>query len=871
MAWLLAGCGGGGGGSSAGSAPDPAPGFSVSIDRTELRFSGDEGSRVEPKIIVGTGSGANVPTTAYFGGEDLGTAIDRVEAHINGTQAQFVVYPKAQLAAGEYSGKLKLSMCADTQCAQHFKGSPVDVAYTVSIAKGLKATPGSVDLRALSGASASATVNVQLPSGASSFSATTSASWLQVTNITPSSMTLVASSLAPGSYSEWVTVRALNRQQVIPVTYTVTADPSSVTTIVPDRTSMDFSTPVGYSSNAQQLKVTLPAWVKTVDTSVEYRTGWNWLSFVAGAGGDLKVVASAAGLRPGVYRADLVLRGTQVQSVTVPVTLNVLSADWQVSGTSTLTVDAASTTTSLNGQISIDVPNVPVQGWQASSDASWLTLSRTSGSLRTDKLGIAVNVPEMLKLPNARTYTADITLSLPNGNTPSTKFTVTLDKRLPELNYVSPHTRLPGESGKYTLRGSGFNAFANISQVLQVTGTTPASVVRVSDTQLELTLPPAQGDATFALPSNLGLKSDTVTLKTVAQPAIGYAAVPTQGYKGGMVFDAERKAIFTVNKTLGSLMRFSLNGSAWNVSSAAVTGADAVALSPDGKSVIVTVTTGHIKLFDPVTLAEQGSFKAGYVSGDTVNNLPRLAVRNDGKVLFAGYSGVNDGNGGMPYFDLVTQRFGNIGGAYNFGWAVASGDGSHINIVQSASYSPLPPMVSLDGGDMVAKVAPGGLTFWYEGAQSLRGERFAEGTYTVWDRDFNKIGKVVIPNTAYMGRTPVFSPDGKRLYVMAYDSTGLYNGSTSKPRVYVFDSSTRMVTSTDLPLLGSFDLPDYPTCNISAYECDTRALGTISPDGKTLFFLGDVNLVAVPVPTTLDTRVQAMRRLVLPASAPARR
>lgn len=68
---LLVACGGGGGGGSGGgssggggTSADPAPGFSVSIDRTQLRFSGDEGSVIPSQIIVGTGSGSNVPTTA---------------------------------------------------------------------------------------------------------------------------------------------------------------------------------------------------------------------------------------------------------------------------------------------------------------------------------------------------------------------------------------------------------------------------------------------------------------------------------------------------------------------------------------------------------------------------------------------------------------------------------------------------------------------------------------------------------------------------------------------------------------------------------------------------------------------------------------
>ncbi|MTV37616.1 PD40 domain-containing protein [Duganella radicis] len=756
-------------------------------------------------------------------------------------------------------------MCADTQCAQHFKGSPVDVTYTVSINKGLKVTPGSVGLTALAGVTASAKLVVQLPAGATSFTATTTATWLNISGVTASGMTLTAAGKAPGVYSALVTVSAANRQVTVPVTYNVGNNPASVNSITPERASLGFTAPAGYASTAQQMKVTLPAWATGLSSAVVYDSGSGWLSVNVDAAGALNLVASAVGLRPGNYAASLVLNGgPDVLPVSLPVSLNVLAPDWSVSGSSSFSVNAASTAAGLSGQISIDIPNLPVQTWQASSNASWLTLSRGSGALRTDKLGISVNVAEMLKLANGRTHTAAISLSVASGKADPTTFTVTLDKKLAELNFVSPHTRLPGEAGNYIVRGSGFDALADVSKALQVSGAVPAKVVRVNDTQLEVSLPAATGDATFAIANTLGAPVGAATLKALAQPAMAYAAIDTQGRKGGMVFDPERQAVYTINKTLSSLMRFQKNGASWDVSSVPVPDADAVAIAPDGKSLIVTVTSGQIQLFDPATLASQGSYKAGYVSGDTLNALPRLAVRNDGKVLFAGGSGVA-GAGGMAYFDLASRSFGNIGGSYAFGWAVASGDGSHLNIVQSASYSPQPPMVSLDGTDSAAKPAPGGLTFWYEAAQSLRGERFAEGTYTVWDRDFNIIGKVALPDANYFGRTPVFSPDGKRLYVLAYSSAGLYLGSTVMPRVYVFDSSTRMVTSTNLPLLGSFDLKDYPTCNIDAYECDTRALGAISPDGATLFFIGDARLVVAPVPALSASRA-AMRRLALPVS-----
>ena len=129
---------------------------------------------------------------------------------------------------------------------------------------------------------------------------------------------------------------------------------------------------------------------------------------------------------------------------------------------------------------------------------------------------------------------------------------------------------------------------------------------------------------------------------------------------------------------------------------------------------------------------------------------------------------------GMAYFDLVTRQFGALpGGAlryefYSGPWFNVSGDGDRLVIVQSASISPSPRMLYMDSSSEAPKTNPAGLEFWYEAAQSLHGERFIEGTYKVWDRNFNLIGNTDMPDTAYFGRTPVFSPDGNRVYILAY-------------------------------------------------------------------------------------------------------
>jgi WD40 repeat protein len=408
-----------------------------------------------------------------------------------------------------------------------------------------------------------------------------------------------------------------------------------------------------------------------------------------------------------------------------------------------------------------------------------------------------------------------------------------------------------------------------LAQSLKVGGATPLSVTRVNDTELTVELPgAASGTVSFSVNNAFGVATGLPLLQVVPQGAFGYQAVPTQGRKGGILFDPVRQSIYTANKTLQSVMRFDFTGGVPAASSTPVGSVDSVAMSPDGKSLVATSTSGKIVLLDPSTMSVQGTYSTAAVAGDALNSLPRLAVTNDGKAYFQGATW----SIGMPYFDLTTREFAALASDvrlefYSGPWFSVSGDGSRLNIVQSGSISPAPSMLYMNSSDNVLKVNPAGLTSWFEAAQSLRGERFVL-TNVVYDRDFNLYGNLTLPDNAYIARAVVVAPDGSRVYLLAYDFVG-----SGAPRVYVFDSSTRMVLSTNLPLLGYFTIPDFPTCsNVNDYYCDTRPLGTISPDGKTLFFVGDANLVVAPIPalTPVSQPVGIQRARVNSVTVPAK-
>ncbi|MFC5480949.1 hypothetical protein [Massilia suwonensis] len=839
-----------------GTTPATDPGFRVTVDRSALAFKGEEDAVIAPQVVLGTGSGTP-SATVYTGSLDLGVAIERVFVETVGTQVKFTVQPKV-LPAGEYRGSLQLFACPDARCATHFEGSPVTIPYTISVAKGFKVQGPAGGLTALSGATASADIPVQLPAGTTSFTARSGADWLTISNLSPAGFSVTAQPMPPGTYKTAVTVVAGTRSREVEIGYAVTGNAGTIMRITPAADSIDMAATIMASAD-RTLEVALPSWSKVLETTVSYvQPQSGWLDVAKTGEHTLALRASAATLPPGRYGAYVTLAsGPLTYPVTVAVNFTVGNASWQVTGDTNFLVTRTTAATQLGTDLRIDIPQLPVQPWTASTNAPWLVLSRASGSTG-GTLRATVDPAKLLALPNYQTHAADIVLGTTDSRIAPLTLRMTLNKALPEVHYVGPSTRLPGEGGSYIVRGRGFDSMADLQRDLVISGATPLQVTRVNDTQVTVQLAGAPGGAVgFNVPNQLGAATGNPTLRVVAPATFSAQLIATAGEKGGMLYDPERKAVYVANKALHSVMRFSYNGSSWDMSSVPVPSVGSLAMTPDRKSVVVTSASSGIVLLDPATLQVQASYADRNVGNQWIT-LPFLAVTNNGRAYFGGESWSD-----LRYFDLVARQFVTVPDAYyslhNGPWFSISGDGARLNLVQTSGLSSFPPMLYMDSADGIVKTNPVGLNFWYTASQSLRGERFVEDTYRVWDRDFALIGNLALPDYSWRGTTTAVSPDGARVYMLAFN-WGAYNMTGAAPRVYVFDSSKRVVSTTDLPLLGYFTLGGSPSCQTSS-DCNLRAWTAISPDGKTLFFAGDTHLVVAPIPATLEA---------LPAAVSAR-
>jgi hypothetical protein len=516
---------------------------------------------------------------------------------------------------------------------------------------------------------------------------------------------------------------------------------------------------------------------------------------------------------------------------TVIVTPNTVSLD--LSGSAAVTV---------SGGLELD--------WSASSSAGWLVLDRTFG-LTGERVAYRIDpaVLSTLEYGAARTATVTVTTWSPIL---TQSFDVTVENRLPEVRTVMPSVQVAGKASRVRVRGVGLAAL-DLSGLQPVEGVTAASVTRLSDTALVIDLPaiPA-GDRAVRIPSALGVAARAAQLHHVEPATSTYARVEQLGNKRSLLLDARRRAVLGVNHDQSAVVRFAQVDGVWTPTVRSIAGLVDLGLSPDG-DLLVAAAGNTVRLLDPVTLADVRTYPSSSSSAYSALSASQgLAVMNDGRVALPGVSGWTFA---IATFDLERRAFGTIDATgiplylYSGPWYLASRDGERVLIVQTASLSPTPPLLYVDATDGKARSNPAGLKFFYEGSLSDDGSRFTTGG-TVYDGGFGTVGKLTLPAAAvgYWSVGAVLAPDGSHAYVLAYPSTYLSASSTAPPRVFVFDTHAVPASGPDLPILRSFDVPDYVSCRVDAYGCQVRPMMVLSPDDQTLFLLGAQGLLVVPIP-----------------------
>ncbi len=306
--------------------------------------------------------------------------------------------------------------------------------------------------------------------GTLDWNAVSSAAWL---NLSPASgkaagtiaLTATTGSLAVGTYTALVTISAANATPVsIPVTFTVTP-PSPTLTVNP--TAVTFSGVQGGPNPASQSVTVMSNSNWTASSSVP----WLTLSPSSGSGnGSIAANVTLASAVVGPNQATITVTSGGVTRTTA-VTLT-------VAGISLAVAPNSLTYTATQGAANPAAQTITISAngaWTVSDNASWLSLSPTSGS-KNGTITASVNTVTATRGPNSTTITVtsggitrtvNVTLTLNpqasssvtltwNANTESDLAGYKVYRANSSGAYGAPIAAIPGNTTSYIVTGLQF-------------------------------------------------------------------------------------------------------------------------------------------------------------------------------------------------------------------------------------------------------------------------------------------------------------------------------------------------------------------------------------------------------------------------------
>lgn len=853
---LLLACGGGSSGGNLG----------FSLDRSAVSFDFVQNESPPTDTVTATAQGS-FSGTLYVAAIVEGTGIDPdIMLMVDDDHGTFTIRPSAGLAPGTYTGRILLLACSDVACNRRIGGTPLPVSFSVIVRPALATTPSPIVLSAISGSEAGQTVQLQLPNGPFTYTASLSSNpgnIFRIEDLTGDSLRVAGRSLPPGTYTGMLQIQASVRSIQVPITYSVTsAGPVNDLQVSP--AGLTFSATEGAVTPSQLITLTPASWDPRYQVTIQYgsfRTGWLTLTAVSGG---YAVVADARNLPAGNYSASIAASGeAPVSSRTVNVSLTV-GAGLVRPADIHITANAETTASQLSGSVPVNLVSGEPVAWTATAGAPWLTLTRNAGNTGTS-LNYTISESAMAVMANATTSTTHVTITPAVGTIAPQTFAVSLRKDMPRLTGLGPYLHVSGLPLRMIVRGSGFSAIANLASRVTLTGISSSALTftPVNDSQFIVTAPAQVAQqSTISIGNALDLAPAAKVFRIIDPQTYDYARLATGGHASALVWDAQRRQAYLsqLGNNNNNLRRFSFNAgnSAWSDDFLPVTGLVNIGLSNDGSDLLVvsadSITAGTLRMLDPAspTFAQRLSFAySGFLRGQGP-----VPVTNDGRIWLADAT--------LRYLDPFDSTFqpaplpaGQAAGSPDF---VLSRNGERMVVRPDGPPATLLRYEATSGLPFQILQAPA--TF-IRGSSSDTGNRVLLDD-EVWDQDFSPVGAARIPSahTDWIANRGVVSPDGNRVYRYAFRTLGA-STYASQTRVYVFDSSVVVPQPATLPLVGHFELSDNPNCTAG---CAPSVEMTISPDGQTLFISGNESLLVVPVPAEGTLVMSSMSR-----AAPAAR
>jgi hypothetical protein len=440
-------CSGGGGGGDGGGG-NSGPGFSVSP--SSLSFSASSTSSPTPnsQSITVTVTSGTVYLGAYYSGAAISSATFAITGPTTGT---ITVYPTSpsSLGAGTYTGTIRVVGCNDANCNSQVSGSPKDIGVTYVVGNGVAASPSSLTFTGAAGGPAPSAQNISVTAaGSTSWTATSNRSWLTVGTTSGSGSGTVSASVDPsglavGIHTGSITFSPTSNGDTSTVNVTLTV---SAPALQASPSNLSFNGVAGGSFSARTISVSMNNGT-AVNWNATASANWLVLSKTNGTTSDsLTVNVNTSGLSAGTHTASISFAGTGVANTpTVNVTL-VLTQPQIVLNQSALTFSGVNGAPFSAQTINVSVSNGDTVAWTANPGASWLSLSKTTGT--TPDL-FTVNVNPANGPMASGTYTSTITLTgTSSGFSLTSTINVTLTLTQATLSASPTNITLGGSTGR---------------------------------------------------------------------------------------------------------------------------------------------------------------------------------------------------------------------------------------------------------------------------------------------------------------------------------------------------------------------------------------------------------------------------------------
>jgi uncharacterized protein (TIGR03437 family) len=624
--------------SSAANSPFPIPvALTVSIPATlqvaptQLSFTAQQNAAAPASQTLSvTGGTSSVSYSVTTSTTNNGTWLSATPASGSTAGTVTVSVNPAGLTPGNYAGEVLLTSSAVTN-------SPViiPVGFTITAQPSIVPTPASLSFAYTLTGTAPSAQSLAITSSGNQFSYTVAASttnggnWLTANSTSGTSpggatISVNPTGLSAGTYNGTINITApgaVNSPLSIPVTFTVSSQPTLLTT--PSQVTVNYTTgtsnpaPVGLAvlaSNSSAMSYTAAA------------SSASWFSITGTSGttpGNIIITVNPSGLPTGSYAGSITLTSAAAANspLTVPITLNVNppappGPPLQLSQTQ-LSFTASPGSQPSPQTISVTT-STPVTGLTlATGGGSWL--SATLSSTGTPSV-VSVSVSAS-GLPNG-TYTGVVVVSAP-GTSAAVTVPVTMTVTSTPALQVSPATlqfvsflntpaplpqvlSISSASSTTVLSYNITTTSAAWLTVLPAAGSTPSSVlVSVDPTGLAA----GSYSATISISSNGSGVASTIPVTLTVKPASSLFTSPSQ-----LTFNAvpgvsppAAQSVSVFSSTAGDKFSASLaldNGGDWAVAAGASSTPGNIVVSVSAAGLAPGTYTGELNIASANNIAE---------------------------------------------------------------------------------------------------------------------------------------------------------------------------------------------------------------------------------------------------------------------------